>query len=170
MPLLFTIRFEENVEILSVDIKSIQRTENKISIFKDEKYRNQAILFFDFLDCNDGATIEILHTGCARTSVKLEGVIKGVPKGVKPNLNTLEKLKINSKTPKLLIFITGLVCLISSILISILIPHEPSPFAYIFILIGGAFLGMMILTLLASKKKCPKILQINTATNFSGVP
>jgi hypothetical protein len=44
---------------------------------------NSVRLTFDFLDTGDGGVVEIQHDGAAGTVVRTQGVILGVPKGIK---------------------------------------------------------------------------------------
>jgi hypothetical protein len=43
---------------------------------------NSVVLQFDFLEQNDGAIVEVIHTGDEQPSINIEGTIIGSPKGI----------------------------------------------------------------------------------------
>jgi len=69
-------------EILAAAIISTTSEVNAFSGKVRDKHPNEQILTFDFLDPNDGAFINLTHTG--NRKVDVEGTIRGIPKGVTP--------------------------------------------------------------------------------------
>lgn len=70
----------EGSEILAAEIIKTTREVNAFSIKSRDNHSNELILIFDFLDRNDGALINLTHTG--KRSVDVKGTIKGMPDGV----------------------------------------------------------------------------------------
>ncbi|MBJ8205611.1 hypothetical protein JDS91_30785 [Bacillus cereus] len=75
------LEIDKNEEIISLNIINKTRDVNKFTSFLDAKSNNTAILTFDYLDPNDGVTLEILHTDW-KWNPKIKGSIKGLPKGL----------------------------------------------------------------------------------------
>ena len=73
--------FAPDARVLEASVVKNSRPANKFSIVVDPKCPNCAVLSFDYLDTNDGATIEILHTDQQRYPA-LKGTVRGVPRGV----------------------------------------------------------------------------------------
>lgn len=72
---------DTDIEILDVAIRKASR--DAIN-FAAAKYDSSNVkLDFDFLDFNDGAAIEIQHTGSRSTNVTVSGVILGASKGIR---------------------------------------------------------------------------------------
>jgi len=78
-PLRFS--FGKDAEILMARILKITKKMNKFEARINPKSPNEVIINFDYLDPNDGAVIEILHTSIQRTP-ECKGTIRGVPKGI----------------------------------------------------------------------------------------
>ena len=78
-PLRFS--FGKDAEILRARIPKITKKMNKFEARINPKSPNEVIINFDYLDPNDGAVIEILHTSIQRTP-ECKGTIRGVPKGI----------------------------------------------------------------------------------------
>lgn len=77
------LRFQFSEDAVVLDSKIIRYTREaiKVSTTNDSQRPNCAFLTFDYLDPQDGAIIEILHTARER-SPQILGTIRGVPKGV----------------------------------------------------------------------------------------
>lgn len=75
------LEFSEDSEVLSARVLNFTRQANKLTVNTHPHYKNQVICSFDYLEANDGAVIEILHTDRERYP-KVHGVIRGVPKGI----------------------------------------------------------------------------------------
>jgi len=78
-PLRFS--FGKDAEILRARIPKITKKMNKFEARINPKSPNEVIINFDYLDPNDGAVIEILHTSIQRTP-ECKGTIRGVPNGI----------------------------------------------------------------------------------------
>lgn len=74
-------QFSERATILSAKIAARTRNVNNVTIQKRSAEENVALLSFEFLDTNDGVTIEFLHTD-AKPFPLIAGTIKGVPSGI----------------------------------------------------------------------------------------
>ncbi len=70
----FTIRIRPDCEIL--DAKVIEKT-SPSNLFQIEATEQSIHLDFEYLDQNDGAVIQILHTGTSSEDISLEGTVKG---------------------------------------------------------------------------------------------
>jgi len=71
---------ERNIEILDV---AIRKTSREAINFRVTKCDTSTVeLNFDFLDHNDGAAIEIQHTGTLEATVTISGIILGASKGI----------------------------------------------------------------------------------------
>jgi|SRR3989344_1922497 len=80
-PLMFSL--EQGDEILVANVEAATRPTNKFSVTISPDKPDKAIVSFDYLDPNDGARIELLHTG-KRRYPHLYGTIRGIPKGLRP--------------------------------------------------------------------------------------
>lgn len=78
-PLRFT--FSGDSRVLRVRVLNVSRSVNDLKAETHPSESNVVTLRFDYLDENDGAVLEVLHTGEGRFSAA-RGSIKGVPKGV----------------------------------------------------------------------------------------
>ncbi|MBK9925306.1 MAG: hypothetical protein IPP66_08425 [Anaerolineales bacterium] len=98
-------------KILDYKIVKVSRPEINFSAFHSGE--TALAISFDFLDQDDGAVLEVQHTGSSDTELQSEGVILGVPEGLKIIRTTTAKksffrraiLRINSlldyrKSPK----------------------------------------------------------------------
>ncbi|HEV7377866.1 MAG TPA: hypothetical protein VGN95_24495, partial [Pyrinomonadaceae bacterium] len=72
---------DNKLEILDVSVRKISR--ESINFQATKKDSSTVGISFDFLDNNDGAAIEIQHTGARSTIVEISGVILGAAKGVR---------------------------------------------------------------------------------------
>jgi len=68
-------------QVLEVSVVQSTRLANKVFVKPVNDHSNWAIITFDYLDPQDGATIEILHTDSNRYPAVM-GTIRGLPRGV----------------------------------------------------------------------------------------
>lgn len=167
-------------QILLANVIKSTRDVNKLHV-KVTDDSSSVTIDFDFLDPGDGALIEILHT-FKKSKITIEGVIKGIPEGVKycgMALDIFERsskkdrlsnplfitFKIaNSKVLRLIYLFIGLFFLYCSIRYNV-VPKwliEPSD---TFNRITFAFIGIMFLLPISiisfiPKRKFPKTLMI----------
>lgn len=172
----------ENPDGKVLSAKVVKYTRDVINFRLDNQYDNNTIYFdFDFLDKNDGGIIEILHT-FSSSELKILGVIKEIPEGLK-DYGDIDELIIPSKysgkftyytnkiinlinpTIKLLVYLTiGLISIITALNLPyfpnfFIITNGPSDFIFgIFGLI--VIIGSIIEFLVVPKKRIPKELQI----------
>ncbi len=78
-PLCFT--FDGSDEILKADIATSDRYVNKFSVTVPPDSKNKARVAFDFIDPNDGARIDLLHTS-QNSFPRISGTFRGIPKGI----------------------------------------------------------------------------------------
>lgn len=71
---------QHNPNILDYRILKTSRDEVNFRITSASK--NEFSVAFDFLDYNDGAVMEIQHTGSYDTEIETDGIILGVPDGI----------------------------------------------------------------------------------------
>ncbi len=71
------LRAKTGVAILSVRVIDCTNRYNKVDTRLDGQ-RMGAAITFDYLDQNDGALLQIFHTGLGNDDIQLEGTIKGV--------------------------------------------------------------------------------------------
>ena len=76
-----TIRFEDGAMILDAQRVSATQEVNDFRIRVSEHDRSRAFLEFDYLNSQDGAKFQIIHTG-GNGKAKVTGSIRGLPKGV----------------------------------------------------------------------------------------
>lgn len=87
-----SLRAKHGVALLSVSV--IERTipYNKLDTSLNRE-RTEATITFDYLDHNDGALIQIFHTGSGSDDIQLEGTIKGARSIQRRSLVTPPSLK-----------------------------------------------------------------------------
>lgn len=123
---------ENDVKILEAKIIYTKNESNEINIQEIESGKKLNVTF-DYLDFEDGAVIQILHTGNSSEDIKFEGTIKGVGKigldnhikkrksilaSIEDKLGKKGKLKflgITSIIMGIIIFIMGIITLIMGI-------------------------------------------------------
>jgi len=74
------LRFRFGGKVLNVGVEKVSREAIQITIETPDERRDTVDCGFDFLDPDDGAVLEVLHSGAA-TAPKCEGTIRGMPKG-----------------------------------------------------------------------------------------
>jgi hypothetical protein len=77
----------EDSDILSVSVLKTSRDVTDFKTHANVDRPNEIEITFDFLDSNDGAVIEVLHTSESREA-KVHGTVRGIPRGIR-NLGTL---------------------------------------------------------------------------------
>lgn len=75
------LEFNKGCEVLSARVLRVTRESNKFTANINPHSPNEVICSFDYLDAGDGAVIELLHTDEKRYP-KVQGTIRGIPKGV----------------------------------------------------------------------------------------
>jgi hypothetical protein len=73
--------FAEGSRILEINVAKTSRTTNKFEAHIDPEREYRAIFTFDYLDPEDGAIVEMLHTDSDRYP-SINGAIRGVPNGI----------------------------------------------------------------------------------------
>ena len=80
-PLRINVRDESTPDVEILDVVVRKSTRSSIA-FTARKLESSMVEFgFDFLDCKDGAVIEVLHTGSPATRITLSGIVLGAPCG-----------------------------------------------------------------------------------------
>jgi hypothetical protein len=145
------ICFEDGAVIL--DAKRVDATQevNDFRIRISEKDHTCAFLEFDYLNGNDGARFQIIHTG-TKDKAKLTGSIRGIPKGVENWGDLQEWSQQKSKLSGLLFPLGAFVLLgILSWVKDLIAPHFPAINKYTEWL-GGAVAvlgGLLLVSVLA---------------------
>lgn len=75
------LKFHEDTQVLTATILKSSRDVIRIQATPGMN-QNEVILNFDFLDSNDGAVIEILHTS-ENLDIEFLGTVRGLPKGMR---------------------------------------------------------------------------------------
>jgi hypothetical protein len=75
-----TVSFEEEATILGSRTLSETRAVNEFRLSLNRDRPSRAFLTFDYLDRNDGAVFEIIHTG-SKGKANVTGSVRGIPKG-----------------------------------------------------------------------------------------
>ncbi|WP_338678934.1 hypothetical protein OPV09_17545 [Janthinobacterium sp. TB1-E2] len=161
--------------ILSATILQVSRTANDLKCSLSTTKSNEVELVFSFLDTDDGAVIELLHTS-EDINTRIIGTIKGIPKGINgkrqtdyPN-NIKAISSIINPIPFLwIVLIIGL----AAILLSLFFPDEiknfmassPQPELLSVYITGGLYVCMSATLLYFRRQKYPKSLRIDTDTS-----
>ena len=73
--------FSNDSEVLAVRVLKSSRPTNQFTAIIDPQKQNRVLMRLDYLDPEDGAAVEVLHTDTRRYP-KIFGSIRGVPRGV----------------------------------------------------------------------------------------
>ncbi|GGA05100.1 hypothetical protein GCM10008018_58880 [Paenibacillus marchantiophytorum] len=163
------LEFSEGTQILRANIIKENRRINKLSVQSDVDCSNIVNLNFDFLDPNDGAVIELLHTDQKKYPL-IKGTIKGIPKGIidRGRINDLNEritsfrisgfnLTLNNSSRLGVIIFFGSV----SILAPVLSNEMVTPLKWFFIILGLIYIFIICAYLWIDRKSSyPKTLRI----------
>jgi len=72
----------EDGKVLTATLIKVSRDVNKLQLLAGIPRPNSVQIDFDFLDKNDGAIIEVLHTS-EMTAIAITGTVQGLPRGIK---------------------------------------------------------------------------------------
>jgi len=168
--------FQENDEILKAHIGAVTRDVNKWSVQIPKQAKHTARLSFDFLDPGDGVRLDLLHTSCDRYPSVL-GTLRGIPKGVK-DLTSVARRSIAFSAEELMkkknsLYGVALGLGLGLLIIGLL----PAPWIlgiahflkgdapttlrlmrFIFLIAGGIYTLMPIVSILEARKKYPVVL------------
>lgn len=72
-----TICVENGLKILNAKIIFVKNKSNQINIKKEKNRDNKFYIEFEYIDRDEGAIIEIVHTGTSDSDVKIDGKFKG---------------------------------------------------------------------------------------------
>ncbi|MBG3115353.1 hypothetical protein GHV30_06885 [Proteus mirabilis] len=127
------IEFSRKIQLLRYQVVASNNPINNIELKTDSKYPNCILIDFDFIEKNEGARIEILHTG-DKNDVREKGKLIGV-KSIFSKQKKLSRKKKKSQTTfskKALDVILLLLSLLFPIMISLMIIYSfASPEAFI---------------------------------------
>lgn len=110
---------KNDVNILYAKVIQKNNNANKIKLVR-EPSNNEVKLYFEYLDFNDGAVFQIMHTGISSDDLKLKGTIKGYGQ-IKINSirkKLFSKKKLDEKLSKFIQTKFGLLFLFSIPIIS----------------------------------------------------
>lgn len=74
------LEFSKGTQVLKPRLLKVTRAANKFKVMINPNSPNELLCSFDYLDREDGATIELLHTDKERYP-KVQGAVRGIPKG-----------------------------------------------------------------------------------------
>ena len=127
------IEFSKEIQLLRYQVVASNNPINNIELKTDSEYPNCILIDFDFIEKNEGARIEILHTG-DKNDVREKGKLIGV-KSIFSKQKKLSRKKKKSQTTfskKALDVILLLLSLLFPIMISLMIIYSfASPEAFI---------------------------------------
>ncbi len=124
-------------EILKVDILKVSREVNEIRLLPKNDSRNIVSVVFDYLDPNDGATLQVLHSA-TRGGIICEGTIRGLLGGVSNygtaplerysarNLHSVLGLIVNRRIFLWIMLVVGVVSILVGLLEPIWFREFPS--------------------------------------------
>ena len=155
-----TIRMSDNYKILDQNIIAMNNETDNFYLIPSED-GSKVIVEFDYIDKNDGAVFQIIHTGKSNKDIEFHGRIKGAGE---PELKDLDSLSKKLETLGLVITIIGAFSLISVLVyLEPLFDSNPN-YKHIFfiIILPIVFLGFIKTARIISKwfKKLPKGLEI----------
>ncbi len=178
-----TLVFDEGVQILSYNIIKVTKDVNKFFVSRAENKNNSLVLYFDYLDSDDGAVLEILHDGAQRYP-KIAGTIKGMPeactdlgrlmvnRSIGKDKTLMSKIMLNPKSMMVLILFLGISMVIFGLLppdareaIALYLPKKESAAEGIvnepwFLVLFGIFYSLVpIIFFWSKRKKFPKQLE-----------
>ncbi|UQV43428.1 hypothetical protein KIV45_15785 [Janthinobacterium lividum] len=160
--------------VLSATILKVARSANDFRCSTSAVNPNEVEITFSFLDSNDGAVIELLHTS-EDTETKILGTVKGIPKGINGGgtikfPDFIKKATHIFKATQFLwmLLLLGLVI----IFLPVLFPEEsknilisnPQPELLSIYLSGAVYLFIAIVGLYFNRQKYPKSLRLDTDT------
>lgn len=91
------IEFSEKIQLLRYQIVVSNNSINNIELKTDNEYPNSILISFDFIEKNEGARIEVLHTG-NKSDIREKGKLIGV-KSIFSKQKKLSKKKKEYKNP-----------------------------------------------------------------------
>ncbi|MEA0565284.1 hypothetical protein [Lysinibacillus irui] len=170
------LEFSETEEVIGASVLLRTKEVNEFEISTNAEKKNILKVHFEYLDPQDGATIEILHTDNKRYP-NFKGTIKGMPKGIMESGNNQSGITgIFSTQPAFVSimsgnkfslwtsFILGLV----TVAISYLVPYFFKDIKYLkedffftaMLIAGCTYIILPILGLWSSRRKYPKSLNL----------
>lgn len=176
-----TFSFSDGEKIISQKIVKSTREVNNPKVSTPVGADNSAVIEFDFLDPNDGFTIEFLHTDTKRYP-NYSGTIKGVPSGIYDAGRVIADSMPTGKTPFGIIFksrrkimylalIIGLVAFSIGFLPSSIYEYvdsivKPSGSSgaferWFFIIFGATYSSLAAFVLWSGRRKYPRKLEVS---------
>lgn len=100
------LEFSKGAQVVKVHFPKITRKANNFTARINPDSPNQVICNFDYLDVRDGVVIELLHTDKERYP-KVQGSIRGIPKGILNWGRISPPLRISKEIPEIIMIILG---------------------------------------------------------------
>lgn len=164
-----SISFSADSEILSASIVKASRETNKVNIQLVEGKINQAQIFMDYLDKDEGAVIELLHTA-NEEHPEFNGTIRGIPKGLR-NTGYSSLPRGSTDNPKrkfrmyflYAILLTGITMIASSPYFFFFYKPDKTPFSgkqqgSLFLVSGAVYAVMAAYLLISRRRRFPRSL------------
>ncbi|MGG4452358.1 hypothetical protein [Brevibacillus porteri] len=176
------LEFGEDEEIIGASILKRTKEVNDFEITNNTEQRNVLILNFEYLDPQDGVSIEILHTDISRYP-KFKGSIKGMPNGVinwgrkTDSTEIFTTTLFNTMMPKFTKHFLGIMIILGALItaFSVIVPYyfeelakkiiesnnNPNSSIFVFLFILGIFYSTLpILAIWVSRRRYPKLLNV----------
>ena len=166
--------FSDGSCVLKIRVVKTTRAANQFSAGHHPTVPNRVLLTFDYLDPGDGAVVELLHTDSKRYP-KIQGTIKGVPKGslnwgrirTTRSLNLPFPLNYRLTAPLSMIafglLAVGFAVFLPGTVEKLFIrtePPNPTRFRAILVVIGTIYAGLPLLLLWLTRRRFPRTLNI----------
>lgn len=161
--------FDKDTEVLNVRIAQTTREVIGLNVDVKADSGNEVVLSFDYLDCKDGALIEVLHTS-ENAHPQLLGTIRGIPKGIE-NLGRIQPYRtgrrgaefttfhfLRSRVGQLITLCAGLVVMSVGIWVLWSGPVRPELGEWSLILGGGFYVLLGSVLLWTDRLRFPKTL------------
>jgi hypothetical protein len=164
------LQFDKDAEVLSVRVVTVTRNSIKFAANINPDASNEVLCSFDYLDEQDGATVEVLHTGEERYPEVL-GSIRGIPKGLldwghifpSPEPKAFPFPPIGLKIAAIAGLVGSLFFVIFGLfepLMPAFLTSEPEAPRWVFIVFGLIFIGFFSFFLWITRRRFPKSLSV----------
>jgi hypothetical protein len=165
--------FSDDSEVLAVRVLKSSRATNQFTAMIDPERHNRILMKFDYLDPEDGAALEVLHTDTRRYP-KVLGSIRGVPRGVVDwgriaPVNSRE-LPFPFKRRRVVLVVATLIGLSMAFtglfvpsealqrFFGSSIPSDPARLRSIVAIVGGLYAALPLLLMWVTRRRFPKAL------------
>jgi hypothetical protein len=163
------LEFSEGSEVLSARVIKETHKPNKFMVNINQQSNNIVFINFEYLNAQDGVTLELLHTSQERYPL-VKGSIKGIPKGIS-DWGLISSPRVKREFPFNLyqyktMAISGIIAGIVYILIGVFAPSSPdsnNDIIFKKVSIGIGIFAILLFSLfpLLFRRRFPKSLSID---------